>query len=222
MKLVIEEAHDHMECLAQVRKTHGNDCLIVHSFKQPDSYCMIVAIENTEVKTGAQLVSSVVGTAVPQASPLPSKGGVSDSALPAVSTKTRAEGDSQEHTTPEISPSILELARKLGALSEEAKGPKQNPANVSQKEFEALSFSEVLDEVVSESISREHKAQPLAIASLVSVNAGQADSDAFVDVTEVDTRSSNAPPTDSAMLFSSIISQCINMEPKGNFISTQR
>ena len=220
MKLVIEQAHDHMECLDQVRKIHGNDCMIVHSFKQPDSYCIIVAKESTDVKAGAELVSSVVGATVPQASPLPSKVGVSDAAVPMVYAKTVAQGDSQEQTTPEISPSILELARKLGALSEEAKGPKQNPANVSQKEFEALSFSEVLDEVASKSISSEHKAQPLASASLVSVNAGQAGSDAFVDVTEVHTCSSNAPPTDSAMLFSSIISQCINMEPKGNFIST--
>ena len=114
MKLVIEEARDHMECLDQVRKTHGTDCLIVHSFKQPDSYCIIVAIESADVKTGAQLVSSVVGATVPQASPLPSKVGVSDAAEPTVYAKTLAEGDSQEHTTPEISPSILELARKLG------------------------------------------------------------------------------------------------------------
>ena len=219
MKLVIEEARDHMECLDQVRKAHGNDCLIVHSFKQPDSYCIIVAIESADVKTGAQLVSSVVGTTVPQASPCRAR---ADSVMQQYrrSLQTHWPGDSQVHTTPEISPSILELARKLGALSEEAKGPKQNPANVSQKEFEALSFSEVLDEVASKTISSEHKAQPLAIASLVSGNAGQAGSDAFVDVTEVHTRSSNAPPTDSAMLFSSIISQCINMEPKGNFIST--
>ena len=168
MKLVIEEARDHMECLDQVRKAHGNDCLIVHSFKQPDSYCIIVAIESADVKTGAQLVSSVVGTTVPQASPLPSKGGLSDEAVPAVSANTLAEGDSQAHTTPEISPSILELARKLGALSEEAKAPKQNCANVSQKEFEALSFSEVLSDVVSQSTSSENQTQPIAIKALTS------------------------------------------------------
>lgn len=222
MKLVIEEARDHMECLDQVRKTHGTDCLIVHSFKQPDSYCIIVAIESADVKTGAQLVSSVVGATVPQASPLPSKVGVSDAAAPTVYAKTLAEGDSQEHTTPEISPSILELARKLGALSEEAKGPKQNPANVSQKEFEALSFSEVLDEVVSKRTPSEQKAQQRAIEALVSVDVGQAGGDAIFDVTERHTPRSNAPASDSAILFSSIISQCINMKPKVNFIGTQR
>ena len=222
MKLVIEEARDHMECLDQVRKAHGNDCLIVHSFKQPDSYCIIVAIESADVKTGAQLVSSVVGTTVPQASPLSSKGRLSDAAVPAVSANTLAEGDSQVHTTPEISPSILELARELGALSEESKAPKRNCTNVSQKEFEALSFSEVLDEVVSKSISSEHKAQPRTIEGLVSVNMGQADGDAFFDVTEMHTPRSNAPASDSAMLFSSIISKCINMESKGYFIGTQR
>lgn len=222
MKLVIEEARDHMECLGQVRKAHGNDCLIVHSFKQPDSYCIIVAIESADVKTGAQLVSSVVGTTVPQASPLPSKGGLSDAAVPAVSANTLTEGDSQVHTTPEISPSILELARKLGALSEEAKAPKQNCANVGQKEFEARSFSEVLDEVVSESISSEHKAQPKTVEGLVSVNMGQADSDVFFDVTDMHTPRSNAPASDSAILFSSIISKCINMESGGYFIGSQR
>ena len=222
MKLVIEEARDHMECLDQVRKAHGNDCLIVHSFKQPDSYCIIVAIESADVKTGAQLVSSVVGTTVPQASPLPSKGGVSDAVVPAVSANTLAEGNSQVHTTPEISPSILELARELGALSEESKSPKRNCANVSQNEFEALSFSEVLDEVVSKSISSEHKAQPRTIEGLVSVYMGQADGDAFFDVTEMHTPRSNAAASDSAMLFSSIISKCINMESKGYFIGTQR
>lgn len=222
MKLVIEQAHDHMECLDQVRKIHGNDCLIVHSFKQPDNYFIIVAIESKDVTMGAQLVSSVVGTTVSQVSPVPNEDALSDTAVPALSAEKLAERDSQVRTTPEISPSILELARKLGALSEDAKGPKQNSANVSRKEFEALSFSEVLDEVASKSSSSEHKTQPIAIEALASINAGQAGSDAFFDASEMHTPRSNAPPSDSAMLFSSILSQCINMEPNGNLIGTYR
>ena len=96
MKLVIEQAHDHMECLDQVRKIHGNDCMIVHSFKQPDSYCIIVAVESTSVKTGVQLVSSVVGTTASQALPLSCEGGYPDSALPAVTTKKLAMNNSRE------------------------------------------------------------------------------------------------------------------------------
>ena len=220
MKLVIEQAHDHMECLDQVRKIHGNDCMIVHSFKQPDSYCIIVAVESTDVKTGAQLVSSVVGTTVSQASPVSSKDGLCDAVEPTAFEKKPAVNDSREHTTAEISPTILELARKLGALSEEAKGPKEHSVDVSQKEFEALSFSEVLNDVVSQSTSIENKTRPMAIEALTSDSEGQVGSHAFFDVGETHTSRTHPPLSDSAMLFSSIIGQCIKMDPRGNFVGT--
>ena len=220
MKLVIEQAHDHMECLDQVRKIHGNDCMIVHSFKQPDSYCIIVAVESTDVKTGAQLVSSVVGTTVSQAFPVSSKGGLCDAAEPAAFEKKPAVTDSREHTTAEISPTILELARKLGALSEEAKGPKEHSVDVSQKEFEALSFSEVLNDVVSQSNSIENKTRPMAIAALTSDSEGQVGGHAFFDAGETHTSRTHPPLSDSAMLFSSIIGQCIKMDPRSNFVGT--
>ena len=220
MKLVIEQAHDHMECLDQVRKIHGNDCMIVHSFKQPDSYCIIVAVESADVKTGAQLVSSVVGTTVSQASPVSSKDGLCDAVEPTAFEKKPAVNDSREHTTAEISPTILELARKLGALSEEAKGPKEHSVDVSQKEFEALSFSEVLNDVVSQSTSIENKTRPMAIEALTSDSEGQVGSHAFFDVGETHTSRTHPPLSDSAMLFSSIIGQCIKMDPRGNFVGT--
>ena len=220
MKLVIEQAHDHMACLDQVRKIHGNDCMIVHSFKQPDSYCIIVAVESTDVKTGAQLVSSVVGTTVSQAFSVTSKGGLFGAAEPKAFEKKPAVNDSREHTTAEISPTILELARKLGALSEEAKGPKEHSVDVSQKEFEALSFSEVLNDVVSQSTSIENKTRPMAIEALTSDSAAQVDSHAFFDVGERHTSRTHPPLSDSAMLFSSIIGQCIKMDPRSNFVGT--
>lgn len=220
MKLVIEQAHDHMECLDQVRKIHGNDCMIVHSFKQPDSYCIIVAVESTDVKTGAQVVSSVVGTTVSQAFPVSSKGGLCDAAEPTAFEKKPAVSDLREHTTAEISPTILELARKLGALSEEAKGPKEHSVDVSQKEFEALSFSEVLNDVVSQSTSIENKTRPMAIEALTSDSSGQVDSHAFFDVGETHTSRTHPPLSDSAILFSSIIGQCIKMDPRSNFVGT--
>ena len=220
MKLVIEQAHDHMECLDQVRKIHGNDCMIVHSFKQPDSYCIIVAVESTYVKTGAQLVSSVVGTTVSQAFPVSSKGGLCDAAEPRAFEKKSAVNDSRENTTAEISPTILELARKLSALSEEAKGPKEHSVEVSQKEFEALSFSEVLNDVVAQSTSIENKTRPMAIEALTRDSAGQVDSHAFFDVGETHTSLTHPPLSDSAMLFSSIMSQCIKMDTRENFVGT--
>ena len=220
MKLVIEQAHDHMECLDQVRKIHGNDCMIVHSFKQPDSYCIIVAVESTDVKTGAQLVSSVVGTTVSQAFSVTSKGGLCDPAEPTALEKKAAVNDSRENTPAEISPTILELARKLGALSEEAKGPKEHSVDVSQKEFEALNFSEVLNNVVSQSNSIENKTRPMAIEALTSDSEGQVGSHAFFDVGETHTSRTHPPLSDSAMLFSSIIGQCIKMDPRGNFVGT--
>ena len=220
MKLVIEQAHDHMECLDQVRKIHGNDCMIVHSFKQPDSYCIIVAVESADVKTGAQLVSSVVGTTVSQASPVSSKDGLCNAAEPTALEKKPAVNDSREHTTAEISPTILELARKLGALSEEAKGPKEHSVDVSQKEFEALSFSEVLNDVVSQSTSIQSKTLPMAIEALTSDSAGQVESHTFFDVGETHTSRTHPPLSDSAMLFSSIIGQCIKMDPRSNFVGT--
>lgn len=209
-----------MECLDQVRKIHGNDCMIVHSFKQPDSYCIIVAVESTDLKTGAQLVSSVVGTTVSQAVPLPSKGRLCHAAEPRASEKKPILNASREHTTAEISPTILELARQLGALSEEAKGPKEHSVDVSQKEFEALSFSEVLSDVVSQSTSSGNETRPMAIEALTSDSARQVDSPAFSDVGETHTSRTHLPPSDSAMLFSSIISQCIKMDPRGNLVGT--
>jgi hypothetical protein len=209
-----------MECLDQVRKIHGNDCMIVHSFKQPDSYCIIVAVESADVKTGAQLVSSVVGTTVSQASPVSSKDGLCDAVEPTAFEKKPAVNDSREHTTAEISPTILELARKLGALSEEAKGPKEHSVDVSQKEFEALNFSEVLNDVVSQSNSIENKTRPMAIEALTSDSEGQVGSHAFFDVGETHTSRTHPPLSDSAMLFSSIIGQCIKMDPRGNFVGT--
>ena len=209
-----------MECLDQVRKIHGNDCMIVHSFKQPDSYCIIVAVESTDVKTGAQLVSSVVGTTVSQAFPVSSKGGLCNAAEPTALEKKPVVNDLREHTTAEMSPTILELARKLGALSEEAKGPKEHSVDVSQKEFEALSFSEVLNDVVSQSTSIENKTRPMAIEALTSDSEGQVDSHAFFDVGETHTSRTHPPLSDSAMLFSSIIGQCIKMDPRSNFVGT--
>ena len=220
MKLVIEEAHDHMECLVQVRKTHGNDCLIVHSFKQPDSYCIIVAIESTDVKMGAQLVSSVVGTTVSHAFPVSTKGGLCDAAEPSAFEKKPAVNDSREHTTAEISPTILELSLKLGALSEEAKGTKEHSVEVSQKEFEALSFSEVINDVVSQSTSSENQTRPIAIKALTSDSLGQLDTHASFDLGETHTSRPHLPLSDSAMLFSSILSQCIKMDPRGDFVGT--
>jgi hypothetical protein len=194
--------------------------MIVHSFKQPDSYCIIVAVESADVKTGAQLVSSVVGTTVSQASPVSSKDGLCDAVEPTAFEKKPAVNDSRENTTAEISPTILELARKLGALSEEAKGPKEHSVDVSQKEFEALSFSEVLNDVVSQSTSIENKTRPMAIEALTSDSAAQVDSHAFFDVGERHTSRTHPPLSDSAMLFSSIIGQCIKMDPRGNFVGT--
>ena len=102
MKLIIEQANDHMECLDQVRKAHGNDCMIVHSFKQPDSYCIIVAVESAGVKIGPQLVSSVVGQTEPQALPVANKGGYSDLTIPTASEEKPAINNLREHPTAEI------------------------------------------------------------------------------------------------------------------------
>ena len=220
MKLVIEQAHDHMECLDQVRKIHSNDCMIVHSFKQPNSYCIIVAVESADVKTGAQLVSSVVGKTASQAFPISSEGGDCDAAVRGASAKKLAVNNSREQIKAEISPTILELARKLGALTEEAKGPAEHSVDVSQKEFEALSFSEVLNEVVSPCSLSESKTQPVAIEKLPSDNDVKVDSDASFDVGETQTSRTHLPISDSAMLFSSILGQCIKMDPRGTFVGT--
>ena len=207
-----------MECLEQVRKTHGNDCMIVHSFKQPDSYCIIVAVESEGVKIGAQLVSSVVGKSEPQAIPVASKGGYSDLTVPTLSTPVT--NNSLEHPTAEISPTILGLARKLGALSEDKKGPTEHAIDVSQKEFEALSFSEVLNDVVSQSTFHENKAPSHIIKTLSRNNEEQIDRDTFFDLNETQTSHTSPPLSDSAMLFSSIMSQCIKMGPRENFVGT--
>ena len=109
-----------MECLNKVRESHGNDCMIVHSYKQPDNYFIIVAVENTTVHTGADFVSSVVGNVVCEASPVMGNSGQTNPAALRVSEKGPVEINVRKHQTAAISSSILELARELGALSEEA------------------------------------------------------------------------------------------------------
>ena len=220
MKLIIEQAHDHMDCLDNVRKAHGNDCMIVHSFKQPNSYCIIVAVESADVKNGAQVVSSVVNKAMSQAIPEERKNGCGDATAPSVTTKTLATNNSKEHTTAEISPKMLGLARKLSALSEEEKRPTENTIDVSQKEFEALSFRDVLSGVVSQSTSIENKTQPEVIKTSPSSNAEQLRSDAIFDVSEETTSHNTVPLSDSAMLFSSLMSHCIKMDTRENFVGT--
>lgn len=212
MKLVIEQSHDHLQCLDQVRKIHGNDCMIVHSFKQPDSYCIIVAVESADVKTGVQLVSSVVSATAPQVFPAASDGGSCNPEFPTASLTTLTGNDTREHTTAEISPAILELARKLGALSEEIKGAKEHSAEVSQKEFEALSFSDVLNGVVGQSPSIPNIEAPVAIKELSADIAKQLTNEPFFDGSEKQKSHTSLPISESAMLFSSIMSQCINMD----------
>lgn len=210
-----------MECLNKVRESHGNDCMIVHSYKQPDNYFIIVAVENTTVHTGADFVSSVVGNVVCEASPVMGNSGQTNPAAPKVSEKQPVETNVRKHQTAAISSSILELARELGALSEEAEDPTVNSIDVSQKEFEALSFNEVLNEVVSESSYKENVRQSESTTTRSGNSEQKAHSDAFVDMSETQASLLKVPPSDSAMLFSSILSQCIKMDPRENFASSQ-
>ena len=212
MKLVIEQGDDHLQCLDQVRKIHGNDCMIVHSFKQPNSYCIIVAVESTDVKTNVQLVSSVVRAPSPQVLPAASEVGPRNAASPKASANILTANDSREHTAAEISSTTLELARKLGALSEEIKGPKEQSVEVSQKEFEALSFSEILSGVVSQSDSILNTERPVAIKELPADITKQLNNDPCFDVSEKQKSHISLPISESAMLFSSIMSQCIKMD----------
>ncbi len=220
MKLIIEQAHDHMECLDQVREIHGNDCMIVNSFKQPDRYCIIVAVENTSVNTGAELVSAVVGKTVSHAIPVASKGGHTDAAVLSASDTKSVDSTPREHRSREITPSILGLARKLGALSEETKDPREHSVDVSDKEFEALSFSEVMSEVVSQSSSNENKTQSEYVRALAHNTEEPIQNDAFVEVGETQTSHKKIPLSDSAMLFSSIMHQCIKMDVRENLVGT--
>ena len=115
---------------------------------------------------------------------------------------------------------MLGLARKLSALSEEEKRPTDKTIDVSQKEFEALSFSDVLSEVVSQSTSIENKTQPEVIKTSPSNNSEQLRSDAIFDVSEETTSHTTVPLSDSAMLFSSLMSHCIKMDTRENFVGT--
>jgi hypothetical protein len=45
MRLVIEEAKDHTECMDNLRARYGADCVVVHSFKTDDRYRVIIALE---------------------------------------------------------------------------------------------------------------------------------------------------------------------------------
>jgi len=210
-----------MECLNKVRESHGNDCMIVHSYKQPDNYFIIVAVENTTVNNGVDFVSSVVGKVVCEASPVMGNSGQTNPAALKVSEKPPVEVNGRKHQTAAVSSSILELARELGALSEKAEDATAHSIDVSQKEFEALSFNEVLNEVVSQSSYKENVRQSKSTTTRSSNSEQKAHSDAFVDMSETQTSHLKVPPSDSAMLFSSILSQCIKMDPRENFASTQ-
>ena len=144
MELIIERGRDHEECLGRVRDTHGADCMIVHSFKRPDHYFIIAAIENTGPCPSHQFVRSVIRNS--DASEEPGKFG----GQAAITEATSVPSIAQEPSEVEISAEVLDLARQLSVLTSEANGAQQEIADVTQLEFEALNFSDVLSEVVSE------------------------------------------------------------------------
>ena len=203
MELIIERGRDHLECLGKVRDTHGTDCMVVHSFKRPDHYFIIAAVENTEPSQNHQFVKSIVrypAAAIGSATPGQQAIDTGKSLTPLVTP---------EPSEMEISEEVLDLARQLSVLSAETEYAHQKTPDVTQMEFEALNFSEVLHEVISEVTStdetnRVERKNPSSDYLAKTVVKGHT----FKTPVEVTIKRSTL--SQSAIQFSALLSECIS------------
>ena len=203
MELIIERGRDHEECLARVRDTHGADCMIVHSYKRPDHYFIIVAIENTGPCHGHQLVQSVIRNS--DASEEPGKGGGQAAIIDATSVPSIA----REQSEAEISAEVLDLARQLKVLTSEPNSTQQETADVTQLEFEALNFSDVLSEVVSE-VSLNKDANLSSLRNYSSNDGSLTATNGRVFKNIANKNVNRARISNSAIQFSALLSECIS------------
>jgi flagellar biosynthesis GTPase FlhF len=156
MRLVIEEAKDHTECMEKVRARHGADCVVVHSFKTDERYRVIIALE-----TPASLRSPVpvkpVMTVAPQKEDLKPRFWLEDlDGSHTVACRPEDEAGSLSETTlgnqnysipQEITAELLALAARIKALESAQIHQRLAPE---PQEAQSMLFSDVLQEMVSE------------------------------------------------------------------------
>ena len=164
MRLVIEEARDHTECMDNLRAQYGADCVVVHSFKTDDRYRVIIALETPSSLRPMKASDPQVKNVVSQPKGLQPTFWLAEedhhAALPE-NAAYRAEqsgheaepelafGTPQNDLIPdEITAELLRLAARVKALEsaqiEQRLAPEPQAA-------QALLFSDVLKDTVNES-----------------------------------------------------------------------
>jgi len=160
MRLVIEEAKDHTECMDKVRARYGAECVVVHSFKTDDRYRVIIALETpASLKPLAPAAPAVTDVASREEALRPTfwledrdnshnmASEREDEASNAPSLSEAAPGIQNYSIPQEITAELIALAARVKALESAQLHQRLAPE---PHEPQSMLFSDVLQDMVSE------------------------------------------------------------------------
>ena len=162
MQLVIEEAHDHTECMDNLRARYGADCVVVHSFKTDDRYRVIIALETPSslrsvsatdpqvknVVAQSQTLNPTFWLADDQHGELPAAGSyLSEESAQQVTPEMTSGREQQGFLPAEITAELLQLAARVKALESAQIDQRLAPEPRAEQ---SLLFSDVLKDTVGE------------------------------------------------------------------------
>ena len=162
MRLVIEEARDHTECMDKLRARYGADCVVVHSFKTDDRYRVIIALETPSslrsvsatdprvknVVAQSQTLNPTFWLADDQHGELPAAGSyLSEESAQQVTPEMTSGREQQGFLPAEITAELLQLAARVKALESAQIDQRLAPEPRAEQ---SLLFSDVLKDTVGE------------------------------------------------------------------------
>ncbi|MGA1055962.1 MAG: hypothetical protein ACO3S4_11675 [Pseudohongiellaceae bacterium] len=160
MRLVIEEAKDHTECMDKVRARYGTECVVVHSFKTDDRYRVIIALETpASLKPQEPTAPAITDVASKEESLRPTfwledrdnshimASEREDEASNAASLSEVALGIQNYSIPQEITAELIALAARVKALESAQFHQRLAPE---PQEPQSMLFSDVLQDMVSE------------------------------------------------------------------------
>jgi len=160
MRLVIEEAKDHTECMDKVRARYGAACVVVHSFKTDDRYRVIIALESpASLQAQVPTEPPLTDVASKERALRPTfcledhdnshmmASGQENEASNATSLSETAPGNQNYSIPQEITAELLALAARVKALESAQFHHRLAPE---PQEPQSMLFSDVLQDMVSE------------------------------------------------------------------------
>jgi hypothetical protein len=189
MRLVIEEAKDHTECMDKVRTRYGAECVVVHSFKTDDRYRVIIALETpaspkpqvpnepplTDVASKEEALRPTFWLEDYDNSHIMASAR-EDQASNAASLSETAPGNQNYSIPQEITAELLALAARVKALESAQFHHRLAPE---PQEPQSMLFSDVLQDMVSdrgkvdEQDTHSSATQPMQPAEAVRVAASE-------------------------------------------------